>query len=156
MTLILGWGLGFLLAAPHLLPLLEYAQTGSRMVHRSEGTEERPPVGLAALPQVVLPDIYGTTEQGSTFIPPGYEPNLMESTTAAYTGVFAMLLVAPRPGAAGVIAQSIYFGFFSRSSALAGLLMFRFLLILLPAPDKELIHLIYRSHRLWYINVAIL
>ena len=94
-TLILGWGLGFLLAAPHLLPLLEYAQTGSRMVHRSEGTEERPPVGLAALPQVVLPDIYGTTEKGSTFIPPGIEPNLMESTTAAYTGVFATLLVAP-------------------------------------------------------------
>jgi hypothetical protein len=94
-TLILGWGLGFLLAAPHLLPLLEYAQTGSRMMHRSEGTEERPPVGLAALPQVVLPDIYGTTEKGSTFIPPGYEPNLMESTTAAYTGVFATLLVAP-------------------------------------------------------------
>jgi hypothetical protein len=92
-TLILGWGLGFLLAAPHLLPLLEYAQSGSRMVHRSEGTEERPPVGLAALPQVVLPDIYGTTEQGSTFI--GDKTNLLESTTAAYTGVFATLLVAP-------------------------------------------------------------
>ncbi|MGA2242425.1 MAG: hypothetical protein ABSH11_10380 [Verrucomicrobiota bacterium] len=95
MTLILGWGLGFLLAAPHLLPLLEYAQSGSRMVHRSEGTEERPPVGLAALPQVVLPDMYGTTEKGSTFMPPGYEANLIESTTAAYTGVFATLLVAP-------------------------------------------------------------
>jgi hypothetical protein len=94
-TLILGWGLGFLLAAPHLLPLLEYAQTGSRMVQRSEGTEERLPVGLAALPQVVLPDIYGATEEGSAFITPGNEPNLMESTTAAYTGVLATLLVAP-------------------------------------------------------------
>jgi hypothetical protein len=95
MTLMLGWGLGFLLAAPHLLPLLEYAQTGSRMVHRSEGTEERPPVGLAALPQVVLPDIYGTTEKGSSFISPPTERNPLESTTAAYTGVFATLLVAP-------------------------------------------------------------
>ena len=95
MTLILGWGLGFLLAAPHLLPLLEYAQSGSRMAHRSEGTEERPPVGLAALPQVVLPDIYGTTEKGSTFISPWTERNPLESTTAAYTGVFATLLVAP-------------------------------------------------------------
>jgi hypothetical protein len=93
--LILGWGLGFLLAAPHLLPLLEYAKTGSRMVHRSEGTEERPPVGLAALPQVVLPDIYGTSEKGSSFIAPESERNLLESTTAAYTGVFATLLVAP-------------------------------------------------------------
>jgi len=39
---LLGWGLGFLLAAPHLLPLLEYAQTGSRMIHRNAGIEERP------------------------------------------------------------------------------------------------------------------
>jgi hypothetical protein len=94
-TLILGWGLGFLLAAPHLLPLLEYVQSGSRMVHRSEGTEERSPVGLAALPQVVLPDIYGTLEQGSTYISPWNEPNPQESTTAAYTGVFATLLLVP-------------------------------------------------------------
>ena len=95
MTLILGCGLGFLLAAPHLLPLLEYAQSGSRMAHRSEGAEERPPVGLAALPQVVLPDMYGSNERGSTFFTPRGEGNLMESTTAAYTGVFATLLVAP-------------------------------------------------------------
>jgi hypothetical protein len=94
-TLVLGWGLGFLLAAPHLLPLLEYAQSGSRMAHRNEGFEERPPVGLAALPQVVLPDIYGTTEKGSFFITPSYEPNLLESAAAAYTGVVATLLVAP-------------------------------------------------------------
>jgi hypothetical protein len=93
--LVFGWGLGFLLAAPHLLPLLEYAQTGSRMAHRSKGTEERPPVGLSALPQVVLPDIYGTPEQGSTFISSWNEPNPLESTTAAYAGVFATLLVAP-------------------------------------------------------------
>lgn len=93
--LVLGWGLGFLLAAPHLLPLLEYAQTGSRMAHRNEGTEERPPVGLTAMPQVVLPDIYGTKEKGSIFIPPVFEPNLLESAAAAYTGVLATLLVAP-------------------------------------------------------------
>jgi hypothetical protein len=93
--LILGWGLGFLLAAPHLLPLLEYAQSGSRMAHRNEGVEERPPVGLAALPQVVLPDVYGTTEKGSTFIAAAVEPNLIESASAAYTGFFATLLVAP-------------------------------------------------------------
>ena len=92
--LVLGWGLGFLLAAPHLLPLLEYAQTGSRMAHRNEGMEERPPAGLTAMPQVVLPDIYGTNEKGSIFITP-FEPNLSESASAAYTGVLATLLVAP-------------------------------------------------------------
>ncbi len=93
--LIVGWGLGFLLAGPHMLPLLEYAKTGSRMLLRSAGLEERPPVGLAALPQVVLPDIYGTTEKGSTFIAPAQEGNLQESTAAGYTGVLATLLVAP-------------------------------------------------------------
>ena len=93
--LILGWGLGGLLATPHLLPSLEYAQTGSRIIHRSAGEEERPPVGLAALPQVVLPDIYGTTEKDSAFLAPPTEGNLLESPTAAYTGVLATLLVAP-------------------------------------------------------------
>jgi hypothetical protein len=93
--LVLGWGLGFLLAAPHILPLVEYAKTGSRMIHRSAGAEERPPVGLTALPQVVLPDIYGTTEKGSTFIAAERVSSLSESTTAAYAGVLATLLVAP-------------------------------------------------------------
>jgi hypothetical protein len=93
--LVLGLGLGILLAAPHLLPLIEYAKAGSRMVHRNSGEEERPPIGLAALPQAVLPDIYGTTEKGSYFIGPDGETNLMESSSSAYAGIFAALLVAP-------------------------------------------------------------
>jgi hypothetical protein len=93
--LVAGWGIGFLLAAPHILPLLEYAKTGSRIMHRSAGTEERPPVGLAALPQVVLPDIYGTTAKGSAFLAPPTEGNLPESPSAAYAGVVATLFVAP-------------------------------------------------------------
>ncbi len=44
---------------------------------------------------MVLPDIYGTTEKGSTFLHSWDERNLLESTTAAYAGVFATLLVAP-------------------------------------------------------------
>jgi hypothetical protein len=94
-TLAVGWGLGFLLAAPHLLPVLEYAKTGSRMIERSNGMEERPPVGLAALPQVVLPNIYGSTERDSVFLAPAREGNLLESAAGAYTGVLATLLVAP-------------------------------------------------------------
>jgi hypothetical protein len=94
--LVVGWGLGFLLAAPQLLPVLEYAQTGSRMAHRSAGMEERPPVGFTALPQVVLPDVYGSTQKGSIFVvPPEAQTNLMEGTSAAYAGVFAALFVAP-------------------------------------------------------------
>lgn len=120
--LILGWGLGFLLAAPHILPLVEYAKTGSRMIHRSTGVEERPPVGLTALPQVVLPDIYGTTEKGSTFIAIEREPSLPESTTAAYAGVLATLLVAPLAWFSrrhrAVNAFWIFFAFFGLSWSL--------------------------------------
>lgn len=93
--LVLGWGLGFFLAAPHMLPLLEYAKTGSRMLHRSAGVEERPPLGMAALPQIVLPDIYGSTEKDSIRMGPVHEPNLLESAAAGYAGILAALLVAP-------------------------------------------------------------
>ncbi|MGO8700150.1 MAG: YfhO family protein [Limisphaerales bacterium] len=90
--LILAWGLGFMLAAPHVLPLLEYANSGLRMMRRHAGVEERPPVGLAALPPVVLPDLYGASEKGSALIS---NQNVLESASAAYAGVVAALLVAP-------------------------------------------------------------
>ena len=87
-----GWCFGFLLAAPHLLPLLEYAQTGARPERRGGGAEERPPVGLSELPQTVLPDMYGTTRAGGGRVVPG---NQIESSAAMYAGLFATLLVAP-------------------------------------------------------------
>jgi hypothetical protein len=87
-----GWLLGFLLAAPYLLPLLEYAQTGSRMERRSAGSEERPPVGLSALPQTVLPDMYGATRAGSLRLTGDTQ---IESSATTYTGILATLLVAP-------------------------------------------------------------
>jgi hypothetical protein len=90
--LILAWGLGFMLAAPHTLPLLEYAESGLRMMRRGAGVEERPPVGLAALPLVALPDLYGASEKGSALIS---DQNVQESASAAYAGVVATLLVAP-------------------------------------------------------------
>ena len=90
-----GWGLGFLLAAPYVLPLMEYTQTGLRMTQRSAGAEERPPVGLAALPQIVLPKMYGLAEMGTLPIFPRGQSALPESTSAAYTGLLATLFVAP-------------------------------------------------------------
>ena len=88
-----GWGLGFLLAAPYILPVLEYTHTGARMARRSAGEEERPPVGWAALPQTVLPDMYGADRVGSIRVVAG--PVQMESTAATYAGVVATLLLAP-------------------------------------------------------------
>src|SRR5262249_19697471 len=60
-SLALGGTLGCFLAAPQMLPFLEYARTGDRVTRRNAGEEDRPPVGLAALPQLVLPDLYGST-----------------------------------------------------------------------------------------------
>jgi hypothetical protein len=95
LKLAAGWTLGFLLAAPYILPVLDYTHTGVRMGRRSAGTEERPPVGLAALPQVVLPNMYGTTEMGSLPVFPKREGGLSESNSAAYAGLLATLFVAP-------------------------------------------------------------
>ena len=109
LRLAAAWMLGILLATPELLPVIEYSRTGDRIIRRSQGEEERPPVGLAALPQTVLPDMYGSTQQGNAWIPPEKEEltpdgkkrftllegNLLESPSAAYAGLLATLLLAP-------------------------------------------------------------
>jgi hypothetical protein len=91
-ALTLGWGLGLCIAAPYIVPLLEYAHTGERFSRRVAGEEERPPVGLAALPQIVLPNLYGSTQKGSMRIVDG---NQLESSAAGYAGLLATLLLAP-------------------------------------------------------------
>jgi hypothetical protein len=88
----IGCVLGTLLAAPHILPITEYAKTGVRLERRGAGAEERPPVGLRALPQVVMPDMYGTDRAGSHRLT---KENQIESSAAAYTGAAAALLLVP-------------------------------------------------------------
>ena len=87
-----GWVLGLLAGAWLLLPLVEYATTGNRIVERSEGLEERPPTGWEALPEIVIPNFYGSCRTGS--IRTG-ELNLLESCAGSYAGLVAALLVAP-------------------------------------------------------------
>lgn len=94
LVLILGWGIGFLLASPHILPLLDYVKTGARMVKRIHGLEERPPIGMAALPQVAMPLTYGTTETDSLFLGPTTQIT-QEGAASAYAGALALLLLAP-------------------------------------------------------------
>jgi hypothetical protein len=90
-----SWGLGFVLAGPELLPFLEYTRTGARMAMRGQGAEERPPVGIDALPQTVLPEMYGSTlDSGIPLFPVG-QFNLLESSAATYTGLIATLFAAP-------------------------------------------------------------
>lgn len=92
---IAGWALGFMLASPELLPALEYAKTGSRLSQREAGREERPPIGLASLPQLVLPHIYGTIEKNGVAIFPKKESDLPETPAAGFTGLVASLVLAP-------------------------------------------------------------
>ena len=116
LSVVAGWSLGFLLAAPSLLPLIEYIHTGARYEDRSKGSEERPPIGLAALPEVFLPKIYGSTASGSVRMTPGVLP---EGSSQAYAGVLAGLLFAPlawtsrrhRP----VLGCLLFLGFFALS-----------------------------------------
>jgi hypothetical protein len=88
-----GWLLGFAVAAPVFLPLVEYIHTGARMELHAEGFEERPPEGLVALPAIVRPDVYGgnTRANGIRTVP----VNLLESSSAAYAGLVGALWLAP-------------------------------------------------------------
>ncbi|HEX4086243.1 MAG TPA: hypothetical protein VHY22_15105 [Chthoniobacteraceae bacterium] len=91
-SLVLGWALGFCLATPYILPLMQYAHTGARMQARAAGSEERPPEGLSALAPVLLPDIYGSDQRGSYRW--GNQTQI-ESSSVAFTGILATLFVAP-------------------------------------------------------------
>lgn len=90
--LALGWTLGFALAAPHVWPLLEYSKTSARFQKREAGKMERPPAGISALPQTVLPNFYGSSQTGSMWLVAG---NQLESAAASYAGLVAALFVAP-------------------------------------------------------------
>ena len=94
LTLALGWLGGFMLAAPHLLPLLEYIRSGIRMEQHAAGSEERPPWGMKALPEAVLPNLYGSVGAGAANFRL-VVGNPMEGPAAASAGVLATLLLAP-------------------------------------------------------------
>jgi hypothetical protein len=92
-ALTAGWVLGFLLAAPYWMPLAEYAATGLRIQRRAGNATERPPTGITALWQMILPLVYGNTGAGWIWLSPA--PNLLESAAQAYSGLFATLVLVP-------------------------------------------------------------
>lgn len=91
-ALALGAGIGFLLSGPQTLPSLEYASESWRIEQREAGRHESPPVGLAALPAVVMPYIDGSSQRHTVLTVHG---NRLESSPAAYAGMLALLLLAP-------------------------------------------------------------
>jgi hypothetical protein len=91
-VVVAAWGIGIAASAWLLLPIIDYAQTGIRTQARSAGVEERPPVGFAALPQIVLPNMYGAMLSDSYRI--ARDP-IVESSAGGYAGLLATLLMAP-------------------------------------------------------------
>jgi hypothetical protein len=89
---MLAWGLGALMSLWLLAPMIEYVGTGARAEARSKGVEERPPVGLESLPQIVLPDFYGSTRYGHLRLVDGDQS---ESSAGAYAGLLATLVLGP-------------------------------------------------------------
>ena len=81
-----------LLAAPYLLPMTQYVRSGARYATRLEGRQDRPPLGLRVLPQVVLPGVFGTTTPGDIYTVPG---NRREGVPSAYAGLWMTLVLAP-------------------------------------------------------------
>lgn len=87
-----GWVLGMLLAAPQIVPTLEYINHSYRMAQRNNELDERPSLGLAALPQMLIPHFYGTTREDQKYLLDGF---LQESAAAGYAGLTAALFFAP-------------------------------------------------------------
>jgi hypothetical protein len=89
----LAWALGFLLAAPFLLPMLDYGRTGARNDARSQRSDIRAPQGLSALPAIVLPDVYsGDVRADWQRV---NRLGLAETSSSAYAGLLALLWLAP-------------------------------------------------------------
>jgi len=91
-ALVLGWALGLMLSAPYLLPMVEYSRTGHRIQQRGSGVEERPPTGLHAIAQTVMPLVYGRNKHDNLYLDTG---NRLESAASSYAGFAAALLLAP-------------------------------------------------------------
>jgi hypothetical protein len=87
-----GWAIGMMLATPDWLHLNDYLRASARLIERSSGLEDHPPVGLSAVPQVVLPDIYGSRQTGHYRT---VAPNRLESSAAGYVGLLAVLVLVP-------------------------------------------------------------
>jgi hypothetical protein len=92
-AIVVAWGLGFMLAAPQVLPTVEYLRTSRRIASRIGGSTEVPPIGPGALAQFILPDFYGSSQRGSGYMLD--PPFRNESAAAGYTGLLVTLAAAP-------------------------------------------------------------
>jgi hypothetical protein len=91
-ALVLGCGAGILLSGPQTVPTLEYMQESWRIQQRQAGRIEMPPIGIRALPAVIMPYIDGSSQRHTLLT---VHFNRPESSPAAYAGMLALLVLAP-------------------------------------------------------------
>jgi len=92
LSLALAFAAGILLAAPQILPTLDYMRMSYRIATRLSGNDPTPVVGMTAIGQTILPYSYGTDARGGLqFFP----YNIPESAASAYTGMILVLTFAP-------------------------------------------------------------
>lgn len=91
-TVAAGWLIGGMLAAPQLLPTLEYMGESVRMVNRLAAGSETLPVGWAAIPQLLFPWIAGTTRAGWIYLNSDIP---LDSAIGGYAGAIGVLVFAP-------------------------------------------------------------
>jgi hypothetical protein len=96
LVLATAWGLGFAIALPAIVPLMQHARASYEFTRRQAGFEPMPPLGPAiALPQLVLPQSegpFGTPGKGYFQL---FSGAFVISNAAAYAGLLATLWLAP-------------------------------------------------------------
>ena len=88
-----GVAVGFCLAAPQLLPTVDYLRSSRRIAMRQAGQVEAPSAGPGGLVQMALPFGYGSSQRAADYV--RYESNWIESPAGGYAGLVVALGLAP-------------------------------------------------------------
>lgn len=91
-AVVLGTVLGFALAGPQLLPLLEYMGSSARIAARAAGRIETPALGWQGLLQWLHPYTLGSGEAGATAL---VDTTRFEGAAAGNAGLITTLVLLP-------------------------------------------------------------
>lgn len=106
LAVVLGWSGGVLLSAPQTFTTLDYMKESWRIERRQAGRVETSSMGLAALPAIVMPYYWGSTQSHTLML---VNSNRPEGPQAAYSGLLALLVLAPLGFASGRLRRFQFF-----------------------------------------------
>ncbi|MFO0944999.1 MAG: hypothetical protein U1D30_03495 [Planctomycetota bacterium] len=90
---VIGWLLGFMIAAPQNLPTLEYMRMSHRVSQRGEGEEKLPSIGFESVRQMLMPHYFGSSQRETVYT--ARNGNQLEGAASAYPGLIVALFLAP-------------------------------------------------------------